>query len=54
MVRLGGELAVETEEPLLIRGEGADVDFILLVGVHLEAGFEGTEDLSKDLGELNF
>ncbi len=31
----------------------ADVDFVLLVGVHLEVDFEDREDLSRDLGELN-
>jgi len=53
MVGLGGELAVEAEESLLVWREGADVDFVLLVGVHLEVDFEDREDQSRDLGELN-
>jgi ABC-type branched-subunit amino acid transport system substrate-binding protein len=34
MVGSGWELAVETEEALLLGGEGADVDLVLLVGIH--------------------
>lgn len=36
MVGLGREFAVETEESLLVGREGADVDLVLLVGVHVE------------------
>jgi len=38
MVGFGREFAVEAKETLLIRRERADVDLVLLVGVHLEGG----------------
>jgi len=36
VAEFGGELAVEAEESLLVGGEGADIDFVLLMEVHIE------------------
>jgi len=34
VVGFRGQLAIEAEEALLIRGEGSDVNFVLLVRIH--------------------
>jgi len=41
MIGFRGKFAVEAEKTLFIRGKGADVDLVLLVGVHLGGGLNG-------------
>jgi len=48
VVGFGGEFAIEAEEALFVWGERADIDFVLLVGVHIE----GIEDEDEVLLEL--
>jgi len=35
VVGFGGELAVQAEEPLLVWGEGCNIDLVLLVRIHV-------------------
>jgi hypothetical protein len=39
MVGFAGKFAIETEESLLIRGKGCNIDLILLQRIHLEDEF---------------